>query len=106
MFNKKSLMKDKKASMEMLGNIGIGLLVLIVIFAVINMIAPQILDVGSDSDDANSVFNKSHADYVDPGSLWGDTAPMMKIAAVIIVLSVLMWYVRRMGTGGGQTGGV
>lgn len=100
----KSLKKDNKASIEMLGGIAIGILTLVIIFAIVGVVAPKIMEMQPDDLPATSVFNSTNAEYVDPGLLWTDNAPFIGLAVLIIILSVLMFYIYRMRSGGASGG--
>jgi hypothetical protein len=91
------MLKDKRANMDMLGSIAIGLLGLVIIFSLVMTIGPKIdetrpSDLAADSD-WNATYN---TDLVEPATLWSDNATF-----------ILMFYVFRMRSGGmGGAGGV
>ncbi len=109
MFNKLTrFLKNDKANMDMLGSIAIGLLGLVIIFSIVMTIGPKIddtrpTDLAADSD-WNSTYN---TDLVEPATLWSDNATFISLAAMVIIISVLMFYIFRMrGGAGGGAGGI
>jgi len=101
-------LKSEHASMDMLGSIAIGLLGLVIIFSLVMTIGPKIdetrpTDLAVDSD-WNATYN---TDLVEPATLWSDNATFISLSAMVIIISVLMFYVFRMRSGGmGGAGGV
>ena len=101
-------LKDPSGNMDMLGSIAIGLLGLVIIFSLVMTIGPKIdetrpTDLAGDSD-WNATYN---TDLVEPATLWSDNATFISLSAMVIIISVLMFYVFRMRSGGmGGAGGV
>jgi hypothetical protein len=98
-------MKNEKADMDMLGSIAIGLLGLVIIFSLVMTIGPKIdetrpTDLAADSD-WNATYN---TDLVEPATLWSDNATFISLSAMVIIISVLMFYVFRMRGQGGAGG--
>jgi len=106
--NTLKLLKDKSANMDMLASVAIGLLGLVIIFSLVMTIGPKIdatrpTDLANDSD-WNSTYN---TDLVEPATLWSDNATFISLSAMVIIISILMFYVFRMRSGGmGGAGGV
>lgn len=109
MFKKfKEMFKDKRGDMDMLGNIAIGLLGLVIIFSLVMTIGPKIDETRPDDLAADSDWNHTYnTDLIEPATLWSDNATFLSLSAMVIIISVLMFYVFRMrGGGAGGAGGV
>jgi hypothetical protein len=109
MFTKaKEFFANKRGDMDMLGSIAIGLLGLVIIFSLVMTIGPKIDETRPTDLDADSDWNSTYnTDLVEPATLWSDNATFISLSAMVIIISVLMFYVFRMRSGGmGGAGGV
>lgn len=104
MFNKLSMWKDKHANMDMLAQIAVGLLGLVIIFSLVMVIGSKMDETIGDLP-ADSQWNTTNnPDMIEPSTIWSDNATFISLAAMVIIISVLMFYVFRMR--GGGMGGV
>lgn len=108
MFKKLSMHKDKRANMEMLGSVAIGLLTLVIIFSLVMIIGPKITEQVPDDLAADSPWNlsSSECEMDHPSKVWSDNATFISLSAMVIIISVLMFYVFRMRGSAGGPGSV
>jgi uncharacterized protein (UPF0333 family) len=100
MFGIKKMLKNRKAqvgTMELVISVAIGLIVLAAIYS----LAPVI---GDKIDSSVELSNNSSwaGDDVPTGvDIWKDNATLISLVVLVMIISLAIFYIRRMGGGGG-----
>ncbi len=96
-FNKKAQM----GTMELVISVAIGLIVLAAVFSLAPVIGDKIdnsITVSSGSD-----WNTSENPNIPTGvSIWKDNASLISLVVLVMIISLAIFYIRRMGGGGGS----
>ncbi len=102
------MLKDEKAqmgTMELVIAVAIGLIVLAAVFS----LAPVIGDKIDSSVDvpAGSEWNTSENPGIPTGvDIWSDNASLISLVVLVMIISLAIFYIRRMGGGSGGAGGM
>ena len=99
---KGSFLANKSGNMEMLGSVAVGLLGLVIIFSIVMVIGSKMDEAIGDLPADSDWNTTNNPDMIEPSTIWSDNATFISLAAMVIIISVLMFYVFRIS--GGQGG--
>jgi len=82
--------KNMASDIEKLGGVAIGLLMLVVVFAVVPMVGSQIDNATPDLAN-DSMWNPEYnTDLATGADLWADTSGMISLAAILVIVGVVI----------------
>ena len=99
-FHAGMLLKDRKAqvgTMELVISVAIGLIVLAAIYS----LAPVIGDKIDNSVELNNTSAWAADDIPTGVDIWKDNATLISLVVLVMIISLAIFYIRRMGGSGG-----